>query len=185
MPIFGPLLLLLSATAAAAAAAAAQGVPRPVLPLHQLTVPKDRLPDGCSLTATQSGYAIGWQRLTSNPWIGTDRAILGGLRGLIDGPGRRPLPDALTTSLEEAELRSALAEGVEEGYAATYEQLSARALQVLAVRFAVPPEPRFRPSDGAPGAPARIALGSTWILFDGDNGACSKAIEAYLRSFRK
>ena len=114
-----------------------------------------------------------------------DRATLGGLRSQIDGPIRRLLPDGFTTKGEEAELRLRLAEGVEEGYAATYEQAFVpRTLQVHAVRFAVPPEPGFRPSDGAPTAPVRLAIGSTWILFHGDNGACSKAIEAYLRSLK-
>ena len=107
------------------------------------------------------------------------------LRSHIDGPGlRRPLPDAIFTQPEESALKSKLADGVEEGYAASYEQLWASHLQVKAVRFSVTPERRPDLS-GLNAKAVRIEIGSTWILFAPDRGACSAAIEAHLKSLRK
>jgi hypothetical protein len=135
------LVLLLSVPSTSGVA---QDVPPKAVTMQDLTVPQDRLPNGCTLKAgaPDRQRLMGQpQGITVNPWIGTDRKVLGWLRRNIDGYPSRPLPDALITEKEESAFRSRVADGVEEGYAATYEQRWAPDLRVQAVRFAVSPLP--------------------------------------------
>jgi hypothetical protein len=167
------------------------GKPTPVT-LQDLTVPQDRLPTGCSLKAAdpdpQRVRLISPMQsagITTNPWTGTDRRILAWLRQSVDGYGKLRLPDGppLTQSQESA-LFLRFADGVEEGYAATYAQSGAPDLEVQAVRFAVAPEKRFTSPTGGPNAMV-IEIGSIRAVLHGHGGPCESAIDTHLKSFGK
>jgi hypothetical protein len=190
----------------------AQSAPPKSVTMQDLTVPKDRLPAGCSLkvieprrtqvlsasrapgvvttTAQVNPPTPSMQpaRITANPWMGTDRHVLAELRRGVDGHGALRLPDAppLTNS-EAAVMVLQSADGVEEGYAATYAQSGNRDIGVWAVKFAQTPEMRLDfPGDTHSLRTATIiTTGSIRAALFGDGGACSAAIETYLRSLGK
>src|SRR4029453_11743185 len=110
-PLFslGLLPLLLGAVTTSETA---QGVlPKPIA-TQDLTVPKDRLPDGCSLKTIEAGRQENCTSaqgrpiipplaptpplpppgVTTNPWIGTDRRTLAWLRQRVDGYSPLRLP---------------------------------------------------------------------------------------------
>jgi hypothetical protein len=169
---------------------------RPVT-LDQLTVPKDRLPDGCSLKANPPHgifiFLSMSDTLTTNPWMGTDHRILALLRRGIDAGGQsyvgsyvgRPLPDAVLTPREESLALLKFAEGVEEGYAAVYSQAGspessfsgAKELTVRAVRFAGRSEMR-----GDTETRLGIEIGLIRAVLSGGGGVCATAIENHLKS---
>jgi len=174
--------------------------PKPVT-LQDLTVPRDRLPDGCSLKLVEparreviSTMERGGQRvryigptpsmqpagITANPWMGTDRRILAWLRQRVDGYGELRLLDAPLTKREESALFLQFAEGLEEGYAATYAQSGAHDLGVHAVRFALTPEKRAVFPVDRPHTLV-IETGSIRAIVYGDSGPCSTVIDTYLR----
>ena len=116
---------------------------RPV-DLVDLTVPSERLPDGCVLVSPAPvGLDGGRVRLSSlaglglpaNPWIGSERSILATIRERMDG---HPLvPDAPLTKSEYARFRMRLADDAEEGYAAVYGQDE---VAVYAAKMVSPPK---------------------------------------------
>jgi len=179
--------------------------------MQDLTVPKDRLPDGCGLKVIEPSHREivatlpdGSQRVRfigptpsmqpigviANPWIGTDRRILAGLRQDIDGYGPLRLPDAPPmTSGEASALWQRFADGVEEGYAATYAQSGVmRDIGVRAVRFAHAPDAQFDlPTDkhSAAASVQVVDIGSIRASLVGNGGACQTAIATYLKSLAK
>jgi hypothetical protein len=181
--------------------AQAQDRPVPLVSLQALTVPQEQLPSNCALKviepqrqavevtsvagrrtiritpATPSLQPAG---VTANPWAGTDRAILAWLRQRVDGYEVR-LPDAPPmTRREQSEMLLRSADGVEEGYAATYASSGAD-IGVHAVRFAVPTAEPFTPATNSQKA-VRINIGLIRVALSGNDGACSRAIETYLTS---
>ena len=128
----------------------AQSAPIRSVTMQDLTVPKDRLPDGCSLKVIEPPHQVvatsatgvrtirsagstssmqpgGMSRVTLNPWTGTERRILAELRQRVDGYGAVRMPDAPPlTSKEMSAILLRFADGVAEGYAATYVQSEAR-----------------------------------------------------------
>ena len=198
---------LVTLTVGIGEAALAQRVPPPVA-LPDLTVPPDRLPDGCGLKAIEPAHqeVIGPSKLggrtirvtpatrsmqpegvTANPWTGTDRNILASLRQRVDGYGMVRWPDAPPlTRREQSVLLQQFADGVEEGYAATYAQSGRADVGVHAVRFTVPtPEPFTSFMKSRPQNTVRLNVGLVRIAFYGDDGPCSRAIETYLTSLAK
>jgi hypothetical protein len=176
------------AMAIAIAPGVTQGVlPRPVS-MNDLTVPQDRLPAGCALSATDSVRLDGnrvrvglWASLPipSNPWTGTDRSIIASIRERMDGP---PLePDGPPVDRRAASrYRLGLADGVEEAYAAIYVTQSDSTLVVVyASRYATTKR-TFYPSRAAPDH--RFQIGPIEAVLSGDGGQCSQAVEAYLKS---
>jgi hypothetical protein len=172
--------------------------------LGRLTVPADRLPDGCQLksmvpepleplSARANRSAIRVMRpaalsqppgIDVNPWIGIDRSALAWLRRQVDGHQLR-LPDAPPLSVrEQAALNERFADGIDEGYAATYRQESAPDLGVHAVRYGAGVEPRTILSEPVRGRIIRLDLAAVRmrVVLYGDAGRCSRAIEAYLRA---
>ncbi len=177
----------------------------PPVTLQDLTVPKDRLPEGCALkliepahqeviattdtgrrTVRVTGATPSLQPagVTANPWTGADRRVLAGLRQRVDGYGTPRLPDAPPlTSGEEAAMFLQFANGVEEGYAATYAQSGGRDLGVQAVRFTVATERHLDVSRTARVENTRtIDIGLIRASVYGDGGPCASAIEGYVRS---
>jgi hypothetical protein len=201
LPVMRLVVLLMGAVSISGTA---QGVlPKPIA-TQDLTVPKDRLPNGCILKTIQPPGLIptsesGRQTIhvtgptpslqppgvTTNPWIGTDRRTLAWLRQRVDGYGSLRLPDGPPLSASEAAAMSArFADGVDQGYAATYVQSTPRDLAVHAVRFAAAPE---KPLDLSRDRTYTLILdiGLIRVGLLGDNGPCSTAIETYLRSLGK
>jgi hypothetical protein len=108
--------IILALSVMRAVGAAQAGDPR-LRSLSSLTIRGDRLPTGCSLPP--SIFAIAAR--ATNPWSGTDPVAIGEIRERVDGPTR--MPDGPPLSHRElARFRFSLAEGVEEGYAAVYQQ---------------------------------------------------------------
>ena len=184
--------------------AVAQLVP-PKLTMQALTVPNDRLPEGCSLKVIEparreviatSGLRQTWRSIPptpsmqpagviANPWTGTDRRTLADLRQRIDGYGALRFPDAPPLTRREAsELQLKFADGVEEGYAATYAQAGREDLGVWAVRLAAAPATHVGPLSDRRGnpPPAVINIGFIRALVLGSTGGCSSAIQAHLKS---
>ena len=179
----------------------AQDIPQKSVTMQDLTVPNDRLPSGCGLKViappsheviaappggtirvtkpTPSMHPGGLNAVTANPWTGTDRRILAELRQRVDGYGQVRLPDGPPlTGREQSAMLLKFADGVEEGYAATYTQSGGRDLGGWAVRFAAP-------SDDRSDLPNRYNIGSIRAALFGDGGVCSTAIERHLNSLRK
>jgi hypothetical protein len=74
----------------------------------------------------------------------------------------------------------ALADGVEEGYAAIYTEAGSNVLIVVyGLRFAAGEKPFYPPST-APNH--RYEIGPLDAVVSGDGGPCSQAVEAYLKS---
>jgi hypothetical protein len=184
----------------------APGAAQGKVAMQDLTMAQDRLPGGCSLKTIEPAHQEvvatpepGRQKISfigptpsmqppgiaANPWMGTDRKILAWLRGGIDGPRLGP-PDAWWFS-ESPAVALQRANGVEEGYAATYAQSGSRDLGVWAVRFALAPETHLDfPQNTHSTRPATvITMGLIRVALFGDGGACSTAVETYLRSLGK
>jgi hypothetical protein len=155
------------------------------LTLQQLT-PTPGPPANCDpLRVQEEPLSVGRTLNTtvpSNPWIGSDRKTVAAIREMIYGAPR--LPDApilplrdLTTFLLQ------LAEGIEEGYVAAYQQAEKPRTFVYGLRFSE--------AEGVPDAP-RVRSGNTtlaWIqtrrivaVVHGDNGECSNSVAAHVKS---
>jgi len=112
--------------------AGAQGPVHTVFGVTELTVPAQRLPADCALpdapvirigdNKMQSGLWAGLP-ITSNPWIGSDRAIVAAIVERMDRPTL--VPDAPLTPRDAARFRLQLADGVDEAYAAVYRRCAA------------------------------------------------------------
>jgi hypothetical protein len=166
----------------------------PAITLDELTVPIDRLPAGCALSPAAS--AIEGNKVSSglwaglpiptNPWTGHEGQAVSSITERLapsrvsDGP---PL-----TQRESARFRSALPDGVEDGYAAIYLDSSSTAL-VVVYGLAFRSTESVRDFLAAPTLPHRstrgtMTIGRTVVAISGD-GPCFHAIEAHLRSLAK
>jgi hypothetical protein len=151
--------------------------------LSDLTVPQDRLPADCALSTRAS---IGL-RIAANPWVGTDRPIVASIRERVDVPP--PVPDGPPLApADAARFHLRLADGVEEAYAAVYDQSEARGIVVYGLRFASATsrdellrDRRIRETPRV----MRIAIGPVLAVVHGDGGPCAQAIGTYLQSLPK
>lgn len=179
--------LLISASIASAVAMN-QGLPSPVA-LQDLTVPASRLPAGCGLSAAASvidgnrvrGGMWAGLEIPTNPWAGTDRRIIA---SIVERMGGAPLvPDAPLSASERARYRLRLADGIEDAYAAIYTSSDSALVVVYALRpasggesFAVNAIRRRRDAFTA------IDIGPITAVVTGNAGACSRSVEAHVRS---
>lgn len=161
--------------------------------LNDLTVPAERLPDGCALSATPSERISGngirgglWAglRIPTNPWAGKDRSLIADIRERMDEPSL-PLTDApLFSPRELARYHLILADGIDEGYAAIYrEGTSSEPVTVYGVRVAASERPdavgnRRPPPDGKS---TRVVIGQIVAVVSG-RGMCFQAIADYVKS---
>jgi hypothetical protein len=165
---------------------------RRVVTLQDLRVPAERLPAGCAVAQMPShndapkSSARTWfgPLAPSNPWTGADPQILSRIRESLEGA--TAVPDAPPpTSREFARMRLQLAEGVEEGYVAIYQQSGGSQLTVVqAVRFASDDlAQRSGPIRRTPN-PRRVWLSAGRIrgVVTGDGGACFQAVSAFVSS---
>src|SRR5690242_15981545 len=102
------MLAVMLSAALRGAGVIAQGAPRRPVTLSDLTVPHERLPQGCGLSqAPVLGIPI-------NPWTVADPAAIASLRRSM---GEIPaVPDAPLTRRDASAYQLLLAEGVEEAY---------------------------------------------------------------------
>jgi len=157
------------------------GAQKPVS-LSDLTVPQDRLPADCAL----SKHASIGLRIATNPWVGTDRPIVASVRERIDVPP--PVPDGPPlTPADAARFHLQLADGVEEAYAAVYDESAAQAI-VYGLRFTSATssdqllrDRRIRENPRV----LRVAFGPILAVVHGNGGSCAQAIGAYLQSLPK
>jgi hypothetical protein len=149
---------------------AAQSVGSRPVALSDLTVPRERLAEGCALSP---GPVLG---LSTNPWLETDRQAVASLR---QGMGEVPVvTDAPLTRRDASSYKLLLAEGIEEGYAAVYTPSEGERTLVRALRFSGrPPERSSKPLDTT-----RLEIGRIVVLVSGDRGECFRSVEAYLKS---
>ena len=102
---------------------------QPTHPLSALTVPAERLPEGCRLEPASPGFVMG-PGLRENPWIGTRPPTLASIRLTVE------YPNGPTYDLPNGPaLRARLTEDVVEGYRARYVAATAWKVEVYAVRF--------------------------------------------------
>jgi hypothetical protein len=139
---------------------------------ERLTMPADRLPEGCTLPPAPTQQLGGdtvrgglWAGLpmTSNPWIGNDPVIVSAIRERIE-PAPAVADGPPLTRAEQARYRLRLAEGVEAAYAAVY----ADAAQRLVVVYAFQLSGRATPV----------------VTVVGDDSACHAAVATHVKSLR-
>jgi hypothetical protein len=149
----------------------AQTTPSRPVTLSDLTVPSERLPEGCALSAAP---VLG---IPTNPWLGTDAKTIASLR---QGMGEVPLvTDAPLTRRDASRYSLQLAEGVEEGYAAVYGPEGQRII-FRAVTFTkrnVDLGNSARPANAT-----RFEIGRIVALISGGNSQCFRAIESFLKA---
>ncbi len=147
--------------------------------LADLTVPAERLPEGCALSPS----AAPLYPIRTNPWVGTDAPERSMIRERIEGPVKTPDPPALTRK-ELTAFRLHLADGVDEAYAAAYTQSARTPIVVYAMKLADTGAPADWRKTPAPDSPSitRISLGSIAAIVIGDAGECRAAIAAHLAS---
>ena len=163
-------LVLLAMIVAGVPALSAQS--RPVS-LQEMTVPADRLPQGCSLAAHGP-----------RPWHGSDEPMLGRIREQFGT--RIPMPDGPPASRGEiVRYYVQLADGIEEGYSAFYQDQSPNLIQVVALRFARSDAAEAWPSRSVRRATQRIAYGPLVIVVASGESACGHAIADYLTGLGK
>jgi hypothetical protein len=174
---------------------AAQSSPPRVVTMQELTVPAEGLPTGCVLspggTVRLDGNKVrmrSWAglRIPSNPWAGTDRPLVASIRERMEPT---VTPDGPPPSRSEAaSFRLHFADGVEEAYAAIYEQSETELIVVYASRFASSEKAvESRSYSGWSNNPRviRVAMGPIVAMIQGNAGACFDAVGAHLRSLEK
>ena len=160
----------------------------PAPPLLDLLVPTDRLPSNCALaprTISVDGTRVRtlWSfPVSQNPWRGTEPSVLAEIRTRMGG--RSPMvPDGPPpTRRESRRYVLAMAEGIEEGFAAFYyAQGDEVVVPVYAVRardlstdWVAPGSNRFRVS----------TLGDVVVGVVGDN-ACADAVQRHIDSLAR
>jgi len=162
--------------------------------MPELTVPAERLPTGCVLspggTAGRDGNKAlirSWAglRIPSNPWAGTDRPLVASILERMDGPTVMTPDGPPLSPGEAARFRLHFADGVQEAYAAIYEQSEAELIVVYAARFASSEkavESRSYSAWSNNPRVIRVAMGPTVAMVHGDSGPCFNAVGAHLRS---
>jgi len=157
--------------------------------MHDLTVPADRLPAGCTLASPATAnrvLSVFGPNFPTNPWEGTDRQHIVAIRGSVApfGPAYPdgPPTDPRALSHYQSRYDDQLANGAEEAYRAVYTMSDATVVTVSAVRFAPGQQPTTDSSRGSrnPGF-VRVEIGSIVAVVNG-NDDCAQSVSAYLRS---
>ncbi len=151
--------------------------------MNDLTVPKERLPAECTLSSREAvldatRFRGGEDRpmianIPANPWTGTAPSTIAYIRGRLAASPLPPDGPHLSPEL--------LAEGVEEASVAVYSNQSdlTKPIAVYALRFAATARPFYPPGTASN---HRFEIGPINGIVSGDDGRCSRAVEAYLKS---
>ena len=172
--------------AIAVIAALLQAAAAPGAVMKDLTVPVERLPEGCAfaprLRKGRNPLQPTWGPFPANPWIGTEKGLMGLVRQIMD-LSRMTIPDGPAPDAAGIERYIAgLTEGVEEAYAAIYEQDEKDVVMVHAVRYAQPqPFPDPAPVWGPGVNSARISIGAINVSVVG-SGGCFSAVSEHVKS---
>ena len=153
-----------------------------VVTMQELTVPAGRLPTGCVLSVRMGNWA--GLRIPSNPWAGADRPLVASIRERMDAPTLMPDGPPLSPG-EAASFRLHFADGVEEAYAAIYEQSERELIVAYAARFASAEKAlQSRSYSYWSNNPSviRVAMGPIVAMVHGDSGPCFNAVGAHLKS---
>ena len=165
--------------------------------LNALTVPEDRLPEGCRLKLPPPAPAGGrGSRVVSaqpppfsaNPWLGTDRRPVATIRQILEGPPRVPDGPPLDQR-QAARYFLRFADGIVDAYRATYQWSDESDVDVYAVRFEgedlVRELPRERASSRG-GVTSRVVIGPAVALVSARGGVnrCFEAVRAYIQSLQ-
>jgi hypothetical protein len=176
--------------------------------LSQLTVPANRLTDGCGLetVATTDGHSrtdvvrpwLHPSDVVTNPWIGTDVRVVSWLRSHVDPPIAFSPPDGPPVTMhEDTELRMGLADGIAEAYVATYSEPQSDDFSVQAVRFAANAKRFSDPVTSSLGAQRHVPgslearrqmtvdIGLVRAVLYGNSTPCSRAVGSYLTSLEE
>jgi hypothetical protein len=158
-------------------------------PFERLTVPAAQLPAGCRLTPqtiTDPGGRVrvgAWAglRIDSNPWKGTDRALLAAIRQGVDPPVQVPDGPPLHPR-DLAIFRSKLADGVEQAYAAIYETEDQQQVVVYGVQFAAEATAIEAEMRGLRDRRPRYRSGRTVVVITSYGSPCAAAVDAHVRA---
>ena len=163
--------------------------------LGDLTVPPDRLPASCAPSASRLVRVSGntfrdqWVGLpiTSNPATSSEPRVVVAIRERIEGLRTTPDPPALTAR-DLARFRAQLADGIDEAYAAVYQEPdSSEYVAVYGLRFADTLAATEFWSTAAAAKNARITAltsGPIVAIATGTRGACFDAVAAHLKSLQ-
>ena len=168
------------------------------LTLGALTVPPDRLPNGCQLqvpaadaaspTARPGRTPVHGDPVQGNPWSGMDRALKLEARNAVDG--RASIPYAPATLRELGSFQAKWIENVAEAYRAEYKTDGNGPVFVRAVRFddakSATPEPPLGTRIVMSGPSARIVLGAIVVRVSASaNSECFQAVRKHLEALTK
>lgn len=149
---------------------------------RELTVPSERLPLGCSLTASPSIRTADnrvrgglWLGLPNNPWIGSDPVILASVyERVVDVPAPPDGPPG--SSAELAQFRLKLVDDVEEGYAAVYTDGGPYLITVSALRYSPSAQPMRPRSNSLWFASDRVT-----VAVSGLRSPCWEAVRNHIK----
>ena len=147
-------------------AAAARPAAQASVSLSELTVPTQRLPNGCRLEpvvpdAGGGSRFVMYPGIRQNPWASTGRQHAASIREIVDGPARPK------SGLSGPAEHQKMAEDVAESYRARYVGPNAERIDVYAVRFNDPALTLTASMNRLiidPPQPPRIVLGSAAVL---------------------
>ena len=152
--------------------------------MEDLTIPSERLPAACVFAKHSAGLGI-----PANPWLGTDAAVIGRIAETIE-PMQIPDAPPLTVR-EQARMRLRLADGIEDGYSAVYEQEPAVSgsrftVTVYALRYSDPTKAARTGTRWLKDTRvSRTVIGSVVVFVVGDGGPCFTAVAAHVQTLAR
>jgi hypothetical protein len=173
---------------AGAALQAPTGAQQRALDLSALTVPAGKLPSGCALAPLTRPAVDGRVQVVSsfpvpiptNPWHGTDRPILAGIRQRRTG--LTPMPDGPPPAARDARrMFLHLADGISDGYAAFYRSADDQGLTaVYALRFDDPSDAQAWAGTEGRGDVAALLGGTAVVVVQAGPSRCFASVREYV-----
>lgn len=158
----------------------------PEVALAELATAKGLPPDCTLVNSAPQPFTIGLTipdiRVPSNPWTGSDRAIVAAVRETVYGaPKLSDAPLMTTPTLRQFLLR--LADGVDEAYVAAYEQKGLGRTFVYGLRFAASTQvPSLPAATAKPWIRAQVGAGRLIAAVHGKSGECADALASHMKT---